>query len=301
MSAVALPACTWCGAATAAAGHRLIACGACGVGITYPVPDDDELDAGYGGRYRPAEGRFSFGIDRFLASTRAAVVGRAIEKAPPGPVLDVGSGDGSLLDALAAQGREVVGLERDARGRDDVVVSALTTFEARRGEWAAIVMWHSLEHLRDAPAAVDHAAELLAPDGVLMIAVPNRDSWQARVLGDRWLALDLPRHLTHLTARGLLARLRRDGLAVEQVSYWRGGQVLFGWLHGLVGQLPEHPDLYDAVRRPAARAVAISARRRALTLVSAVALAPVAALLSLAEVRAGHGGTVLVQARRPGG
>ena len=28
---------------------------------------------------------------------------------------------------------------------------------------------------------------------------------------------------------------------------------MFGWLHGLVGMLPGHPDLYDAIRRCEAR------------------------------------------------
>ncbi len=300
----AVPVCPWCGGPTVPAGRRLRGCRDCGVASTYPVPDAAELDAAYGGAYRPDSGRFSAGADRLLARTRGALAARIDATAPPGPVLDVGSGDGSLLDALAARGREAVGLERaqPARpgqaGRADVVAAELADFDARRGEWAGVVMWHSLEHLPDAPAALDHATELLAPGGVLIIAVPNRDSWQARVLGERWLALDLPRHLTHLTAAALLQRLRARGLAIEQVSYWRGGQVLFGWLHGLVVCLPGHPDLYDAIRRPEARAAALSPRRRAGTLAAGVALAPLAALLSVAEVRAGHGGTVFVQARR---
>ena len=83
--------------------------------------------------------------------------------------------------------------------------------------------------------------------------MPNPDSLQARAFGDRWLHLDLPLHLVHVPAPALLARLRALGLRVERVSYLRGGQVVFGWLHGIVGLLPGHPDLYDAIRRPEAR------------------------------------------------
>ena len=101
---------------------------------------------------------------------------------------------------------------------------------------------------------------MLAPGGVLVVAVPNAGSLQARLLGERWLALDLPRHLVHLPAEALLERLRSLGLTVERVSFWRGGQVVFGWLHGLVGALPGRPDLYDAIRRPEARSRPISAR-----------------------------------------
>jgi SAM-dependent methyltransferase len=292
------PACAWCGAGTRPVGPRLVRCEGCGVAVTFPVPDPAELDAAYAGFYRPESGRFSGGGDWLLRRTRGTLARRIDAVAPAGPVLDVGAGDGALLDALGARGRVAVGLERGSRGRDDVVAADLTDFADRRGEWAAVVMWHSLEHLRDAPAAIDHAAELLAPGGVLILAVPNYASWQARMFGPRWLALDLPRHLSHLTPAALARRVSADGLTMETVSFWRGGQVLFGWLHGLVASLPGRPDLYDAIRLPEARAVAITGPRRAVTLGVGVALAPLAAGLSAVEVLARAGGSVFLQARK---
>ena len=92
------------------------------------------------------------------------------------------------------------------------------------------------------------------PGGALIVAVPNTRQPPGAAFGDRWLHLDLPRHLVHLPAAALLDRAARAlGLRVTRVSHWRGGQALFGWLHGLVGRLPGHPDLYDAIRRPEAR------------------------------------------------
>jgi len=166
------------------------------------------------------------------------------------------------------------------------------------GDWASIVFWHSLEHLPDAGEEVDLAASKLAPGGVLVIAVPNADSLQARVFGDRWLALDLPRHLVHVPAQVLIERLEGLSLHVERVSYWRGGQVMFGWLHGLVGTLPGHPDLYDAIRRPEARRRQDAAWARGATLVAGTILAPVAAAAAAVEIATRRGGTVYVEARR---
>ena len=111
-------------------------------------------------------------------------------------MLDVGAGDGVLLDALAGRGRIALGLERRSR-RPDVREQSLDELE---GEWAAVVFWHSLEHLRDPGEAIRHAARLLRSGGVAVVAVPNADSLQARAFGDRWLHLDLPRHLVHLAA-----------------------------------------------------------------------------------------------------
>jgi SAM-dependent methyltransferase len=229
-----------------------------------------------------------------LRHTRGRLAHRLDRIAPPGPVLDVGSGGGALLDALRARGREAVGLERETV-RPDTRADRLVDID---GSWAGIVFWHSLEHLPDAGEAIDHAAALLAPRGVLVIAVPNASSLQARAFGDRWLALDLPRHLVHLPARALIERLEALSLAVERVSYWRGGQVVFGWLHGMVAILPGHPDLYDAIRRREARRQQRSIQRRVLTVALGTLLTPLAALAAAVEIAVRSGGTVYVEARR---
>lgn len=285
--------CAWCGAPARPSGGRLALCDACGTATTYPPPDDAELRSAYAGSYRPPSGRFSGGGDRVLRRTRALLASRLDRRAPPGPILDVGCGDGALLDALVSRGRVAVGLEQGdqaAHRRLDVRRVELIDFDDRPGTWAAVVFWHSLEHLREPRAAVRHASSLLAPSGLLIIAVPNRASWQARWLDNRWLALDLPRHLVHLPAGALVDGVRECGLKIDRISYWRAGQVVFGWLDGVVSMLPSQPSLYDAIRQPEARATAMSRSRRVMTLVAGVALAPVAIVLAAAEVAGRAGG-----------
>ncbi len=269
-------------------------CDACGVTATTPWPTDAELDGAYSGFYRPAAGRFSGPGDALLRRSRARLAGHLDALAPPGPVLDVGSGDGTLLDALHAVGREALGLERDSDRSDTRAVE----IDAAGGPWAAIVMWHALEHLRAPGAAVDAAAGKLLPGGVVAIAIPNASSLQARAFGERWLALDLPRHLTHIPAGALRERLQSAGLRVERESHWRGGQVLFGWLHGLVASLPRHPDLYDAIRRPEARNRPLTPRERLATLAAGTLLLPVAAVAAALEIALKRGGSVYFEARR---
>lgn len=292
-------ACAWCSAALDRTADRRpgrTICAACGVATTDPWPDAAGLTLAYGGPYRPPEGRFSGPGDAVLALTRATLARRLNHIAPPGPVLDVGAGSGGLVRALRRTGREAIGLEREARGEwiRDTPLAELD----ERDRFAAIVFWHSLEHLAQPRDDLDRAAELLAPGGVLIVAVPNAASLQARVFGDRWLALDLPRHLTHIPAGALLERIRRQGLQIERVSHWRGGQVVFGWLHGLVGLGPTRPSLYDALRRPEARWEQQDARRRRAILGAALLAAPVAALAAAVEIGLGRGGTVYVEARR---
>jgi hypothetical protein len=289
--------CAWCGCPLGADAQALAGrtrCVRCGVANTDPWPTDAELDEAYSSWYRPEAGRFSGIGDELLRRTRGLLAKRLDRVAPAGRVLDVGAGDGALLDALAVNGREALGLERHA-ARPDVREGDLSDID---GTWSAIVFWHSLEHLRNPGEELGRAAGLLAADGVLAVAIPNADSVQAKLFGDRWLALDLPRHLVHIPARALVARLEELSLRVERVSYWRGGQVLFGWLHGLVALLPGHPDLYDAIRKPEARREPGSEWPRTATLAAGALLAPFAVLGALSEVAAGRGGTVYVEARR---
>ena len=289
--------CAWCGRRFDSTDEYLtgrVRCAGCGVATTSPWPSDEQLSAAYADWYRPESGRFSGLGDKVLRRTRSALADRLHRILPAGPVLDVGAGDGTLVGAFVRRGREAVGLEPYASGPH--IRNA--EIEEVDGNWSAIIFWHSLEHLRQPARALGHAATLLSPGGRLVIAVPNATSLQARVFGDRWLALDLPRHLVHLSPPALLSKVEALGLRVERVSYMRGGQVVFGWVHGFVGQLPGHPDLYDAIRRSEARQAAQSPVLRLYALTAAVAALPFALAATAVEVAARSGGTIYIEARR---
>ncbi len=295
--ATAVVSCAWCKAALDGRAVRLTGrtrCGVCGAATTDPQPTPAQLELAYSSWYRPETGRFSGPGDRLLEVTRGRLARRLDRIAPAGRVLDVGSGDGTLLRALRSRGRDALGLER---GSTEPGVRAADVRELDEG-FAAIVFWHSLEHLAEAGEVFDHACALLEPDGVLIVAVPNPASLQAERFGDRWLALDLPRHLVHVPVDTLSARIEHNGLRISRRSGWRGGQVMFGWLHGLVGALPGDPDLYGAIRQPEARDTRASAAGRAAALAAGVALSPVAVVATAAELAARRSGTTYVEARR---
>src|SRR4051812_25169226 len=150
--------CAWCGAGLDGRASRLdgrAVCPSCGAATTDPWPTDAELDAAYA-RYRPRSGRFSGPGDAIFRRTRGALARRLDRIAPAGAMLDVGAGDGALVDALRALGRQTTGLERNPQ-RADLEAREITDVE---GEWAAVVFWHTLEHLRAPGAALRRAAEL---------------------------------------------------------------------------------------------------------------------------------------------
>lgn len=302
--------CIWCKSSLSAVSGRSTRCrfcSHCGVGTTSPSPTSHELDEAYTTWYRPTAGRFGKLGDTALRWSRGTLAKRVVATAPAGPVLDIGAGEGTLVKALRSVGAGAVGIERPAgtpvtagalplHDPDPRVVYA--EFQRIGGKWAAVVFWHSLEHLWEPGDALRHATDLLAPNGTIILALPNAASFQARLFGDRWFGRDIPRHLAHIPTRTLLAFLVELGFDIERISYLRGGQVLFGWLDGLVGSLPGRPSLYQAIRVPEARSKPVEPLRRAATLAAGALLFPVALLATVIEVAARRGGTVYVEARR---
>ena len=291
--------CAWCGHRFDGADTRRpgrILCSKCGVATTSPWPSDEQLGEAYAPWYRPEDGRFSGLGDKILRRMRATLANRLNRVLPEGPILDVGAGDGNLIASFRRHGREAVGVDPYA-AKNHPHVRAVE-LEEMTGNWSAVIFWHSLEHLRRPVRSLQHAAKLVAPGGVLVVAVPNATSLQARIFGDYWLALDLPRHLVHISPPALISQIEALGFKVEHVSYTRGGQVLFGWLHGLVVRFPGHPDLYDAIRRSEARQAEQSPAFRLYTLAAGCVALPFAMIGSAIEVAARSGGSIYVEARR---
>jgi Methyltransferase domain len=166
---------------------------------------------------------------------RRRLATRIARVAPPGPVLDVSSGDGMLLDALRATGRLTTGIvsgRSEATPRTGVQQAEITELG---GRYAAIVFWQSLGRLRAPGVALDHAAALLKPGGLLAIAQPSPTRLQARAIGERFIAPDVPRHRVLIPPQTLMERLRALGLQVDRIDHLLDLPTPGGWLQSVLG------------------------------------------------------------------
>jgi 2-polyprenyl-3-methyl-5-hydroxy-6-metoxy-1,4-benzoquinol methylase len=81
-----------------------------------------------------------------------------------------------------------------------------------------IALWHSLEHLPNPWNVLQKAAERLAPGGILLIAVPNIESYDFSVLKAAWMHLDAPRHFFFYTASSLEKLCSANGLKILELT-----------------------------------------------------------------------------------
>jgi 2-polyprenyl-3-methyl-5-hydroxy-6-metoxy-1,4-benzoquinol methylase len=144
-------------------------------------------------------------------------------------LLDIGTGDGRFLDTASQHGFVVDATELSDTG---IKYSATRGFAVRKGQvteidfgdrnYDVITIWHVMEHVPNPREVLLSCRRLLAPGGLLVIAVPNEDHalWKHAVRKLlRWSPKqnpfgDIPYggeiHLTHFQPR-TLKRFVRGG------------------------------------------------------------------------------------------
>lgn len=136
-----------------------------------------------------------------------------------GTLLDIGCGDGALLEMARQAKIESVGTEisEDLRravqsriGKDAIVCADLTRLPAH--QYDVVTLINVLEHLPNPYETLEAASRLLTPGGVLLVHVPNLGGLPARLRGASWHHIDPLTHLYYFTARTLQALVARAGL-----------------------------------------------------------------------------------------
>jgi 2-polyprenyl-3-methyl-5-hydroxy-6-metoxy-1,4-benzoquinol methylase len=100
------------------------------------------------------------------------------------------------------------------------------------GTYDVIALWHVIEHLPDPWTVLNLMAQKLNPGGVIVIAAPNPEAFQFRILGRYWAHIDAPRHLELIPSQALINHGRDLGLSALLVTTTDQGSLgwnMFGW------------------------------------------------------------------------
>lgn len=192
---------------------HLCRCRDCGFLFTQDFPVEAEM-----GRYyetpdyishtdtrRGLMNRVYHWVRSYMLGRKARLVSREAHLAE-GRLLDIGTGTGYFADTMRRRGWQVEAVEKSGQARafarerfglDVKPESALG--ELAPGSFDVITLWHVMEHLEPLNETWERLNRLLTERGVLIVAVPNCSSFDARRYGAYWAAYDVPRHLWHFT------------------------------------------------------------------------------------------------------
>jgi 2-polyprenyl-3-methyl-5-hydroxy-6-metoxy-1,4-benzoquinol methylase len=217
-------------------------CPACGLIFLDPIPADL-------GKFYPSD---YYAIPASVADLEAGLPGvrykmEIIKRfAQSGRFLEIGPACGDLALQAKQAGFEVDTMEMDPRCCEFLVkhigvravctVDSVAALREAATTYDVIAMWHVIEHLIDVREMVAAAAARLNPGGILVMAAPNPESFQFRILGKRWAHVDAPRHVRLIPLALLTEQAKKHGLTLvwsttddEGARGWNK----FGWEQSL--------------------------------------------------------------------
>lgn len=230
----------------------IVRCVRCGHMQVAAFPAEPQLDEAYAGVSEAAY------VDE--EAGQRATADRALDRLErhraPGRLVDLGCWVGFLVSEAGARGWTASGVEPSRFAADyarstlglDVITGTLESAGLPDGAFDAVVMGDVLEHLPSPGDALDRIHALLAPDGVLMLMLPDAGSRVAALLGARWWSV-LPTHVQYFTRESLSRLLARHGFAAEWIDTAPKGFTVGYYLERLEGYSPRLARLAVAAAR----------------------------------------------------
>lgn len=138
-------------------------------------------------------------------------------------LLDIGCGNGSLIQRLAKREWDVRGIDFDEKAVKhcqskglNVTDGDLISQKFNDSSFDVITLNHVLEHLFNPLEVINECFRILKPGGELVISTPNNNSWlYNKIFKKYWLTLDPPRHVIIYNRKSLTSILRNTGFYIS--------------------------------------------------------------------------------------
>ena len=140
-------------------------------------------------------------VKQYTLSQKERLISSYVNK--KGNLLDIGAGTGDFLAYAKSKKWEVIGIEPSQKAKDLAlkkgVLFVKSTEELSDNSFDVITMFHVLEHVEDLDKQLSELKRISKPNGIIIIAVPNYKSYDAKYYKEFWAAYDVPRHIWHFS------------------------------------------------------------------------------------------------------
>lgn len=209
----------------------IVSCQSCGFKFTNPRPTDETIGGYYKSEKYISHSNTSKGlISKLYKAVRTYTLKRKLalvnKNVSRGTILDYGCGTGMFLKVCQDNKWKAFGMEPDEGARKIASEQGLNVFSDKERlqtyitneTFDAITLWHVLEHVTDWEQTLSFFKARLKPNGVLIIAVPNHTSYDAKTYGAFWAAYDVPRHIYHFSPDTIQKALAPFGFVLKEMQ-----------------------------------------------------------------------------------
>lgn len=232
----------------------LVKCCKCGLIFLNPRPFFEFIGTYYDDDYyeKKSGKRFNFIVEAFLDFLRSFRIKFIYRFKKSGAILDVGCGRGDLLAKVEKCGWEVAGTQISANSVKtakknyglDIFYGDFLKSGFPEEHFDVVSFYYVLEHVHQPKAYLKKAKELLKSDGIMIIAIPDGDSFQAAFFRKNWLMLEPPRHLYMFNRKSLKRIFDALGLKIIKKSHFAWDMNPFSLLQSIMNLFLSPPNLF---------------------------------------------------------
>ena len=215
---------------------KVVKCKKCNHIYTNPIPKQNSIKNLYNKNYFETEERFNRGFKNVDYSNSFLKNIQEIENyfSKRGKLLEIGCAYGDFLYIMHKRGWDVTGIDisqtsiKDGKEKYNIDLKCTTIEKFETNEkYDVICLYQCLEHLTDPNYAIKKCFSLLKTNGILIIEVPNLNSFDAKISKKRFLwNLDLPYHLSHFTPKFLSKKLKENKFEIIKIDLYHPNFIL---------------------------------------------------------------------------
>lgn len=211
-------------------------------------------------------------------------------------ILDFGCGKGKFLSVAKKEGFNVMGIETEINrsnfAREIYKINVDSNFyssgKISNGPFQIITLFHVLEHLQNPKDIIANLVnDNLENDGLLILEVPNFLSLQSKLAKEKWMHIDVPRHISHFTIKSLEKIVEETGLKIIETEYFSRHLGILGMLHAIMVRFGYEKNIIFELKR-----------KNLITILIVLFLLPIATVVELTSCFIKQGGIIRVYAKR---
>ncbi len=208
----------------------IVECERCKFLYTNPRPDSEKIQGYYGSLAYISHTNQRTGLFgktyQYLRQKAIKEKEKWISKhVSSGSILDYGCGTGEFLMYCRTKGWSVAGIEIAEEPRKQAkenynltVLSPKEIDDLVEGQFNVATLWHVLEHMDSLRPSLQKIISKLNKEGLLVVALPNPVSWDAKYYKEFWAAWDVPIHFYHFKKEDVLTLFSSLGMELIEIK-----------------------------------------------------------------------------------